>query len=217
MIENVDIAHVHATNTGNAFFLRLGHRDEQSPVGVLRNVLISDVTVEVPAGAPDANYPLPCPPVRAPHNVLPSSIVGLPGHPVQNVRLRNITITYAGGGRRDRAQVAPDRVPEQAAKYPEFSMFGELPAWGFYGRHAEGLSFSNCTFRCTAPDYRSAVVCDDVKKLEMNACQFLPAGEEPVVLLNNVHQVILRACPPPANARKFLELRGACTRISSEP
>ena len=216
-IENVDIAHVHATNTGNAIFLRLGHRDEKSPVGTLRNVLISDVTVEVPAGAPDANYPLPCPPVRAPHNLLPSSIVGLPGHPVQNVSLRNITVTYAGGGRRDRAQVTPDRVPEQPAKYPEFSMFGELPAWGFYCRHAEGISFSNCTFRCTARDFRSAFVGDDVKKLELNACRFAPAGEEPVVLLNNVHDALLNACPPPAGAGKFLEQRGDCSRVLTQP
>ncbi len=217
LIENVDISHVRATNTGNAIFLRLGHRDEKSPVGALRNVQISDVIVDVPADQPDLKYPFPCPPVRAPHNLLPASIVGLPGHPVQNVRLRDITITYAGGGRRDRAQVTPDRVPEQAAKYPEFSMFGELPAWGFYCRHAEGISFSNCTFRCTARDYRSALVCDDVKNLVLDGCHLLPAGDEPTVLLNNVRDALLRASPAPAGAKTFLETRGDCAHITTLP
>ena len=217
IIENVDIAHVRATNTGNAIFLRLGHRDAKSPVGALRNVLISDVTVEVPADQPDLKYPFPCPPVRVAHNLIPSSIVGLPGHPVQNVTLRDITISYAGGGRRARAQVPFDRVPEQAGRYPEFSMFGELPAWGFYCRHAEGISFSNCTFRCAAHDFRSALVCDDVNKLQLDACRLLPAGDEPVVLLNAVHEAILRACQPPAGAQPFLETRGGCAHITTQP
>lgn len=217
LIENVNISQVRATNTGNALFLRLGRRDAKAPVGVLRNVQISDVTVEVPAHQPDLKYPLPCPPVRAPHNLIPSSIVGLPGHPVQNVSLRNITIIFAGGGTRERAQVALDAVPEQAAKYPEFSMFGELPAWGFYCRHAEGLSFSNCTFRCTARDYRPAFVGDDVKRLELDTCHLPSAGDAPVVLLNNVHDVILRACPPPTGAQQFLETRGGCSHITTPP
>jgi len=217
LIENVDIAHVRATNTGNAIFLRLGHRDAKSPVGALRNVLISDVTVEVPADQPDLKYPFPCPPVRAPHNPFPSSIVGLPGHPVQNVTLRDITISYAGGGRRERAQVTCDRVPEQAARYPEFSMFGELPAWGFYCRHAEGLTFSNCTFRCAAHDYRSALVCDDVTRLDLAGCRLLSAGDEPVILLNAVHGARLRSCPPPAGARPFLEARSGCSQITTVP
>ena len=217
LIENVDIAHVRATNTGNAIFLRLGHRDAKSPVGALRNVLISDVTVEVPADQPDLKYPFPCPPVRAAHNLIPSSIAGLPGHPVQNVILRDITISYAGGGRRARAQVPIDRVPEQAARYPEFSMFGELPAWGFYCRHAEGISFSNCTFRCAVRDYRSALVCDDVKGLQLDACHLLPAGDEPVVLLNDVHNALLRACPPPDGATPFLDRRGGCTHVVTAP
>lgn len=217
IIENVDIAHVRATNTGNAIFLRLGHRDAKSPVGALRNVQISDVTVEVPPDQPDLKYPFPCPPVRAPHNLFPSSIVGLPEHPVQNVTLRDITIRYAGGGRRERAQVPFDRVPEQAGRYPEFSMFGELPAWGFYCRHAEGISFSNCTFRCAARDYRSALVCDDVKGLHLDTCHLLPAGDEPVILLNNVRDAVLRACPPPAGAAPFLDRRGGCSQVVTAP
>jgi hypothetical protein len=32
---------------------------------------------------------------------------------------------------------ALERVPEQIKEYPEFSMFGELPAWAFYVGHVK--------------------------------------------------------------------------------
>lgn len=56
-IENVQVSNVHAVNTGNAIFIRLGHRSGEQP-GYLRNVTIKDVYVEVPFGRPDINYDL---------------------------------------------------------------------------------------------------------------------------------------------------------------
>jgi hypothetical protein len=49
-----------------------------------------------------------------------------------------------------------------AASYPEFSMFKELPAWGFYVRHTRGITFENVVLTCSKKDYRTAVVLDDV-------------------------------------------------------
>jgi hypothetical protein len=49
-----------------------------------------------------------------------------------------------------------------AASYPEFSMFKELPAWGFFIRHAKGIKFENVTLSCEKKDYRTAIVLDDV-------------------------------------------------------
>ncbi len=56
-------------------------------------------------------------------------------------------------------------VPEQASKYPEFSMFGELPSWGFYVRHARGITFRNIHLRLQDSDFRPAFVFDDVEGL----------------------------------------------------
>jgi len=50
--------------------------------------------------------------------------------------------------------------------YPEFSQFKELPAWGFYVRHAKNITFKNVTFRAKNPDYRPAVVSDKVNNIE---------------------------------------------------
>ena len=53
-------------------------------------------------------------------------------------------------------------VPEAIDSYPEFHMFGELPAWGFYLRHIDGLTLKNVSVCLEKSDYRDAVVTDDV-------------------------------------------------------
>lgn len=61
---------------------------------------------------------------------------------IENITLKNIEIHYPGGGNPHYAKVGLDelnKVPEMGASYPEFSMFKELPAWGFYIRHAKGI------------------------------------------------------------------------------
>ena len=58
-------------------------------------------------------------------------------------------------------------VPELITTYPEFSMFGELPAWGLYVRHVKGLTMRNVRVCIKEDDYRTAMVFDDVKKLSI--------------------------------------------------
>jgi hypothetical protein len=41
-------------------------------------------------------------------------------------------------------------------------MFGELPAWGLYMRHVEGITLKNIKMKIENPDYRPAIVLDDV-------------------------------------------------------
>lgn len=80
------------------------------------------------------------PEVQYPHNVIPASITGIPDHPVKNVLLENTEIMYEGGAAKTVVHFSYDsmtKVPENISHYPEFSMFGELPYWDFYVRHAE--------------------------------------------------------------------------------
>lgn len=182
-LENVLVENVEARNTGNAVFIRLGHRWQKAAgVGSLRNVRIRNVEVEVPTGRPDAGYPFEGPEVVEPHNLIPSSVTGLPGHPVRDVTLEDITILFGGGGRCERACVpldSLDKVPERPADYPEFSMFGELPAWGIYARHVEGLTLKNVRLTCVEPDYRPALVLDDVLKFNRTRTTITPAAGAP--------------------------------------
>ena len=55
-----------------------------------------------------------------------------------------------------------DSIPEARKSYPEFSQFRELPAWGFYIRHAKNITMDNVQLIAQKPDYRPAIVLDDV-------------------------------------------------------
>ena len=73
-----------------------------------------------------------------------SIISGVPGYPIEDVRLSNIRIYVQGGGTREQAALDP---PEREAVYPEPTMFGELPAYGFFIRHVKGLTMRDVELR----------------------------------------------------------------------
>ncbi len=165
-MENIEVGYIKAIHTGNPFFIRLGHRTIKAPVGRVKNIYLHDFDVEVPAGRPDPGYPFKGPQFTEPHNIEPSSIVGHKEFPIENVRLERIKIRYPGGGSQAIANVPItnlSKVPERAEEYPEFTMFGELPAWALYARHVRGLSIKDFSVTLDAKDYRPAFVLDDVK------------------------------------------------------
>ena len=171
-LENILIDHIEAVNTGNAFFIRLGQRDNPGRVGTLKNVTIRNLKVDVAFERPDYAYDVRGPELPFFHNTFPSSITGIPGNPVENVLLENIEINYPGRGNDGLANMPISRldgVPEKINAYPEFSMFGELPAWGLYVRHMDGLTMKNINFSIASPDYRPSIVIDDVRNLDIKA------------------------------------------------
>lgn len=198
-LENIDIRNVTATNTGNAIFIRLGRRNQLVPPGGLRRIYIGDIKASIPAGKPDKGYEMEGPLLRTPHNVFPSSIAGLPGHPVQDVTLENIDITYAGGSSKKNAFFATDsltHVPEAEADYPEFSMFGELPVSGLYVRHVKGLRLKNIRLQYVASEFRPACLFDDVADLSLNGMLISGKTGKPAILLNKVDNPTLDNIQP---------------------
>ncbi len=189
IIENVLVDSIEAVNTGNAIFVRLGRRYDSRPNGTLKNVVIKNIKAEIAFERPDYAYDIRGPALPFFHNIFPSSITGLPGNPVENIRLENIEIIYPGRGNNGLAHLPVsrlDRVPEEAKKYPEFSMFGELPAWGFYVRHVEGLIMKNIKVSIKEADYRPAFVFDDVKGLRLKAVDIVGDEKKEGVVLNAV-------------------------------
>ena len=165
-IENVVVDSLTAINTGNIIFLRIGER-KPGRNGGIKNISISNVYAEVAATKADKGYPYEGPVEHLPRNISPSAIAGLPDNPVQNVTLKNIEIVFPGGADPNYAKVdldELDNIPELADKYPEFSMFKELPAWGFYIRHVQDLAFENVQLKCRNEDYRMPIVLDDVQR-----------------------------------------------------
>jgi len=70
-----------------------------------------------------------------------------------------VRIAYEGGGTAAQAALV---LPENERTYPEPSMFGVLPAAGFYVRHATGLEMHHIDMTFDKADARPVFVLDDV-------------------------------------------------------
>jgi polygalacturonase len=202
-LEDVTVSNITMREVSNApFFLRLASRmrgPANTPVGTLRRVSISNVTVY----DADPRYA--------------SIIAGVPGHPVEDVRFSNIRIWYRGGLSLETAAAQPANlvnnffrppggnpprdpyvVPEREAMYPEPSLFGILPAYGFYVRHAANVRLDGVEVGFMSPDTRPAFVLDDVRGAELHGVRAQTADKVPAIVLRDVedfrvtHSVPLR-------------------------
>jgi len=127
-LENVIVSNIMMRNVKCPIFLRLGNRARPAydgaptpGLGSFRNVMVSDIQ----ATAVDR---------------VGCSITGLPERAIENVTLANIRIQFPGGGT---AADAAREIAELPEKYPEYSMFGILPASGFFCRHVKNLRLLN--------------------------------------------------------------------------
>jgi len=151
VMENVVVQDITVEGTESPIFIRLGNRARPysadvpvTQVGKIRGVRLSNISV---TGA----GPTGC------------SITGLPGHPVEDIRLSNIIIRHAGG--QPTVAVPAD---EKEADYPEATMWGVLPARGFFVRHARNVEFHRVQFITDKPDQRPEYVkidCADVNEV----------------------------------------------------
>ncbi len=197
-VENVVVDTLDAIHTGNVIYLRIGERSEGKQPS-MKNITISNVYAEVPAGKPDKGYDYEGPIHHLPRNISPASIVGLSDHYITDVKLKNITIVYPGGGNPYYAKVGttPEelaKVPEMRKSYPEFSQFRELPAWAFYVRHAKNIEFDNVKVIAEKPDYRPAVVLDDAHKVTIKGVTYTEpdAGKKKQLVSNQSTDVTVK-------------------------
>lgn len=165
-IARVEVDSLDVYGAGNVLFLRIGER-VPGKRGQLAHIELSHVHALIPAGKPDSGYAYEGPVEDMPRNVSPGIvIVGLPGSLITDVMLKQVQISHPGGGNPLFAKVSLDslaKIPELKDQYPEFSMFGELPAWGAYIRHAADIRFQDVMLLCRKEDYRVSVVVDDVQ------------------------------------------------------
>ena len=98
------------------------------------------------------------------------SITGLPGHPVENVSLSNITLHHKGGVTADELSLINDTIKHEKEKeYPEATMWGNLPAKGFFVRHARNVVFQNIQIQTEQPDARP-----DFVRIDADSSLFIP-------------------------------------------
>ncbi len=177
-MDGIVVSNITMNKIGAPIFLRLGNRarpfkkDMPKPgIGIMRNVTISNIEA---TGA----------------NATGCAISGLPEAVIENVTLSNIRLSFEGGGTK---QDAGRAVPEKPKDYPEYSMFGRLPAYGFYCRHVKGLKLLNVQLQLAKSDQRHGIVLEDVENaLIENLVAPRSAGANSIVRLTGVKKVFIR-------------------------
>ncbi|MBO5467212.1 MAG: glycoside hydrolase [Prevotella sp.] len=147
VLENVNVSDITIEGTESPIFVRLANRargyKEGVPVtkvGKINGIHLSNIQIRN-AGS------------------MGCSITGIPGHEVENVWLDNITIHHKGGvTAADMAKINESIKDEKEKEYPESTMWGNLPAKGFFVRHARNIKFNNIEVITEQPDVREVIV-----------------------------------------------------------
>jgi hypothetical protein len=149
MVSDVTFRRIEIDGSGAPFFLLIENRkrtpkNDVPKVGSIDGVFYQDITArnsKLPTGSLFLGF----------------SEAGVT-YPLQHVSFDNVHVTVPGGGT---TVSAPP--PEPTTGYPEVDMFGPVPAWGYFFRHVQGLTFTNSTLTATAPDARPKAQFIDVE------------------------------------------------------
>jgi polygalacturonase len=148
VLEDITVSNIEMTDVQTPIFIRSEDRKRaySDKISTLKNVTISDITAKA-------------------ESKIASSITGIPEGIVTNILIKDAEITVPGGGT---AKEASPYVPEKKEAYPENRMFGVvLPAYGFYIRHAKGITFDNVNINTLKPDARPKYAFVDVEDYEI--------------------------------------------------
>jgi len=179
VLEDVSITNITMRDLFNPpFFLRLGARmrgPEGTGVGTIRRVAIRNVVCSNTASS------------------ISSVVSGVPGNPIEDLRLSDILIEHRGGGTQPDAS---RRLQEAEKEYPEPNMFGQTPSHGFFLRHARGIEMNNVKIQAQKDDIRPAFVLEDVRDAEFVGVRAPHAEGRPTYLLRDVGEFRLHRCRP---------------------
>ncbi|MBV6647311.1 MAG: hypothetical protein KI790_17770, partial [Cyclobacteriaceae bacterium] len=151
ILKDITINNVMIDSIETPIFIRLGARLDRSwlpnsgkPEGLIENVAFSNINATNCGN-------------------VSTSITGYPGNRVKNIRFDQVYISTTGKGT---LSDTTTRVVEPTRNYPINRMFNSnLPAFGLYIRHAEGVYLNDVTLNTTAEEPRSALFTEDVKGL----------------------------------------------------
>ena len=181
LLEDVTISNITMRDVVNSpIFLRLGGRmraPEGTPIGALRRINISNVTVY----NADSRFA--------------TLIAGLPGHPIEDVRLSNISIWYRPLDAASAKEVQT-QVPEHEKDYPEPQKFGVLPAYGFFIRHVKNIELHDVNLHFLGQETRPALMLLDVQGASLRHVQAQQPTGAPLLLLQDVRNLRVQDSAP---------------------
>ena len=179
IFEDVAISNITMRDIISApIFMRLGSRMRGPagvPVGVMRRVIISNIVCSNTAA------------------YLGSIVSGIPGHPIEHVKITDVYVQHQGGGTKENAALMP---AEKEDGYPEPGMFGTMPSHGFFIRHAKGVELSNIEIETVKPDRRPVFVMNDVQDVDLFRIKAPRVTDVAACVLNNVSRLSVSASKP---------------------
>jgi len=193
VIEDVSVTNLTMRDVFEApIFIRLGARmrgPSGVPVGTIRRVILSDFTCMSASASPRIS----------------SILAGIPGHPIEDVKISDMMFVHAGGGNAADAQKS---LPEKEKVYPEPNMFGVTPSQGFFIRHAKGVEVHAIKIEHTSADARSAFVIEDAENAEFGRIKALTDAGVPTFVLRDVKGFsVYRSKPVPDTELGTVEKR----------
>jgi hypothetical protein len=139
-----------------------------------------------------------------------NSITGVPGFRPSDVTVSDCRFRTVAGGTSEWARRS---IPEKEKNYPESVMFGHLPAYGCYVRHADRIRLRNIECIADTPDARPAVVADDVEDLILSGLECTaPASGAPAIGLHDTRRVFVTGMRAPETSKVLVEVSGAQSR-----
>ncbi|CAG5000240.1 hypothetical protein DYBT9275_02422 [Dyadobacter sp. CECT 9275] len=185
VMENIKVRRLTMNGVATPVHMRLGNRNRlvrgalSVLPGIMRNIHISDIKATVNKAEKYHEEE------RKRHNYIvhTSSISGVPGSLIEDVTLENIDITIQGGYPVASAEDALREIPEAGNQYPENRMYGALPSYAFYLRHAKNIRMNNIKITQQQADGRPAFILDDVHDSDFNGISATNSMHSPVFSL----------------------------------
>ncbi len=194
-MERINISDITVRNIkGAAIFIRLGNRNRSYLKNAVVNTpYLKDIIIENIQGTRISSE-------------YGCSISGIQNMPVENIVLRNINLKFEGGGKVGESY---RQIPEKDKGYPNGKMFGVLPAYGFFIRHAKNITLENIRINFAQEDERPALLCDQVEQLEIKGLKMQGTLQTPeLIRLVNTLEVVISDSQPTSPVPVFLSIHG---------
>jgi hypothetical protein len=105
--------------------------------------------------------------------------------------------------------------PGMGNEYPESISLGNLPAYGFFVRHVDGISFRDVSFSFNEKDDRPAILFNDVQNLKLlNVDTEISEDARAQIILQNTSDVFVNGCSP-KQSNTFLRVERYSKNISA--
>lgn len=118
-------------------------------------------------------------------------VSGVPGFPVEDLKISNFYLDHKGGGTRPQAALIP---PEKESGYPEPGMFGPMPVQGFFLRHVKNIEISDVQIVARVADERPSFMLHDVEDADFFRIKTREQPGVPKFVLDDVRDFEAERC-----------------------